>query len=133
MVAEHHPTTKRYVDDLVNELKTLLGFVPRYLNVNATAYLNIPSTEVSGLESNFREQWLMKEKMDAQIAETKAINDILKSVIRNLTPAAMRDPFVFSGDHITFLIKEWVDGNRLAQTSVANHIDNVAANSFRYI
>jgi hypothetical protein len=75
----------------------------------------------------------MKEKMDAQIAEIKAIKDTLKSVIRNLTPAAMRNPFVFTGDHITFLIKEWVDGNEKPQRSVAYHMITSRQNSFRLI
>jgi hypothetical protein len=110
-VAEHHSYTKRYVDDLVNKLKSLLGFVPSDPDVNDPAYLNIPPTEVSGLESSFRDQWLMKGKIDTQIAETKAVNNTLKSVIRNFTPTAMRDPFIFCGDHITLLIKEWVDPN----------------------
>jgi len=54
----------------------------------------------------------------------------LKSVIRNFTPVVMQDPFVFCGNHITFFIKEWVDGHGEPKKSVAYHIDDVAAKFF---
>jgi hypothetical protein len=102
----HHPTSKRYVDKFTNELKTLLRFVPYDIEMDVPASMNISAKWVSGLESIYQEQLLMKEKLDGiqvQIAETKTTNDTLKSIIRNFTPTAMKDPFVFCGNHITFL------------------------------
>ncbi len=129
-VADHHPTTKLYVDALVDEIQTLLGFVPQNPNLNRPTSLNIPVTSVSGLEASNQEQAIMKQKLDTQIADGKETDKMLKTLIRNLTPTAMTDPFVFVGDHITFMVKQWIDFKGELQSSLAYHIDPVAAKFF---